>query len=399
MLKLRRLLICLAIALAGCSTAPRRTFLPTDLDLASGNPAASGEYEPIPPAPRFAPPPATRPASHPAHARTYADTWIPLIRWARENHSGSVAEISAQPTPAFSLTTSNGVFVFETGSSLAKWNGMELHLGFEPQLIDGQPFVHALDLEKNVEPLIHGLVLPSKPNPVIVIDPGHGGSNTGTRSVLDGRFEKVFTLNLARRLAPLLEREGWRVFLTRTNDTDVSLADRVAFAERCGADLFVSLHFNAPGAGRSPSGVETYCLTPVGMHSSLTRGYDDDPLRAFPNNAFDGQNLEYAARLHRAVLSVNGDLDRGIGRARFLTVIRGQNCPAVLVEGGYLSDPDEARRISDPVYCEKLATALADALALKSAVRFTNAAAPAEVNGTNSVPDSSTSAANHGPSL
>ncbi|HEX4644822.1 MAG TPA: N-acetylmuramoyl-L-alanine amidase, partial [Verrucomicrobiae bacterium] len=146
------------------------------------------------------------------------------------------------------------------------------------------------------------------------------------------------------------------------NDTMVTLSNRVAFAEQRKADLFLSLHFNSSSPDREPAGLETYCLTPAGMPSNLTRGFYDDAGHVFPNNAFDAQNLQYAMRLHRALLKVNGNADRGILRARFLSVLQGQNRPAVLVEGGYLSNPREARQIADPNYRQKLAEAVAHAL-------------------------------------
>ena len=79
-------------------------------------------------------------------------------------------------------------------------------------------FVNGLDLQQNLEPLLCAPPLTFRTNRVIVIDPGHGGSNVGTHSVLDGRFEKEFTLDWAERLKPLLEQEGWTVFLTRNGD-------------------------------------------------------------------------------------------------------------------------------------------------------------------------------------
>ena len=98
------------------------------------------------------------------------------------------------------------------------------------------------------------------------------------------------------------------------------------------------------------------------MRSTITRGYGDDPALEFPNNAFDAQNLQLALRLHRNLLDVNGHLDRGVRRARFLSVLRGQQRPAILIEGGYLSSPLEARRIADPAYRQKLAEAVARGL-------------------------------------
>src|SRR5690349_17523989 len=98
------------------------------------------------------------------------------------------------------------------------------------------------------------------------------------------------------------------------------------------------------------------------MPSSLRRGFEDDSTHTFPNNAYDAQNLQYAVRLHRALLKVNGSVDRGVRRARFLSVLRGQNRPAVLLEGGYLSNPKEARLIADPAHRQKLAEAVAKVL-------------------------------------
>ncbi len=260
----------------------------------------------------------------------------------------------------FALMTSAGLLAIQAGALAARWDGMEIHLGFKPQLIDGQPFVHTLDLEKNIKPLIHGVAPIPRTNRVVVIDPGHGGENTGTKSVIDGTYEKEFTLDWAKRLAAILTTNGWVVFMTRTNDADVPNSNRVDFAEAHKADLFVSLHFNAPS--ETQSGVETYCLTPTGMSSTLTRDFEDDASLVFPNNAFDSENLEYAVKFHRALLRVNGMADHGVRRARFMTVLRGQHRPAVLIEGGFLSNPNEARRIADPEYRQKLAEALSTAL-------------------------------------
>jgi N-acetylmuramoyl-L-alanine amidase len=236
-------------------------------------------------------------------------------------------------------------------------------LGFAPQLIDGQIFIHGLDLKKTIQPLLSGSLGGFlRGNSIIVIDPGHGGENPGTKSVLGHHYEKEYTLDWARRLQPLLAANGWLVFLTRTNDSDLALSNRVAFAEEHKASLFLSLHFNSSAPKEDQAGLETYCLTPAGMPSTVTRGFADDLGFSFPNNAFDAQNLQLAFRVHRALLQVNGFRDRGVRRARFLGVLRWQQRPAILVEGGYLSNPSEARLISDPAYRQKLAEAVAKAL-------------------------------------
>ena len=279
------------------------------------------------------------------------------------------------------------MLVVHAGSRLARWDGLELQLGFAPQLINGQPFVQTLDLQKTIQPLLEGgSDLGLAGNPVIVIDPGHGGENPGTKSVLGNHYEKEFTLDWALRLQSLLAQCGWHAFLTRSNDSDLALSNRVAFATAHRADLFLSLHFNSAAPSRSESGLETYYLTPAGMPSNLTRGFADEVATAFPNNAYDAQNLRLALRVHRALLQVNGNNDRGVRRARFPGVLRSQQCPAVLVEGGYLSNPDEARRINEPRYRQRLAEAVAEALTAESSLASrgrNDSAAPArpEANG------------------
>jgi N-acetylmuramoyl-L-alanine amidase len=353
----------LFVGLTGCSTGSRTgpgSGRPYSHSAPPPNPVPEA-VERVPEGPRLAPPPVSVPEFARPHPNGYVETWIPLGRWSRENGYGPLRRISQGPEPAFALVTSNGIFSVQINSLVANWEGLELHLGFAPQLIDDQPFVHLLDLRKNLEPLIRSCAPPAKTNGIVVIDPGHGGQNTGAASVADGVYEKEFTLDWARRLEPLLANEGWQVFLTRTNDRDVPLADRVAFAEDHRADLFVSLHFNSSAPNQEQAGVETYCLTPAGMPSTLTRGYEDDCSLVFTNNAFDAQNLQYAICFQRALLPVIGN-DRGVRHARFLGVLRGQNRPAVLIEGGYLSNPREAQRIADPAYRQKLAEALAAGL-------------------------------------
>ena len=290
-------------------------------------------------------------------------TWISLDSWAAQRGIGKPHLLPDLPVTTYAIGSSSGVMLLGIGSRDAIWNGVQINLGFEPQIIDDQIFLHGLDLQKNLEPLLcePPLVLPQNSR-VIVIDPGHGGINSGTHSVLNGRLEKEFTFDWARRLAPLLEQEGWRVFLTHTNDVDVSLIDRVMFAETHHADLFISLHFNSLAPEKRPAGLETYCLTPTGMPSTLTRNYPDIWAGNFPNNAYDAQNLKFAVRLHTALLRATGLEDRGVNRARFIGVLHRQHCPAVLIEAGYLSNPADAKLIETPLFRQKLAEAVAAAL-------------------------------------
>ncbi len=351
----------LAALLAGCATGPQ------------GNRAQAPDWEsedvvtvplqPLPSAAPATPAPVVAPPAAFVQTNRPVETWIQLNRWCQENGLSAPCPVGTTAAPAYALATTGGVFMVRAGSQLAQWDGLEVRLGFAPQMINGQPWVHALDLKKTLEPLVKGSGLDFvRSNLTIVIDPGHGGEDSGTRNVLGYGYEKDFTLDWARRLAALLATNGCQVLLTRTRDTDLSLANRIAFAEAHKASVFVSLHFNSAAPDEHQAGLETYCLTPTGMPSSVTRGFGDDPAMAFPNNAFDAQNLRVALQVHRALLQVNGRLDRGVRRARYLGVLRGQNRPAILVEGGYLSNPTEARRIASPLYRQRLAEAVATAL-------------------------------------
>ena len=289
-------------------------------------------------------------------------TWTSVNSWAVAHHLAEPQRLASSPMATYALTSGNGEFVFAIGSRYATWNNREVNLGFEPEMIDGEVFLHGLDLQKNVEPLVCEKPLSFNNGHVIVIDPGHGGMNSGTISVMDHRPEKEFTLDLAKRLKPLLEEQGWKVFLTRTDDYDLALSNRVAFAEEHHADLFISLHFNSSAPDKKQSGLETYCLTPTGMPSTVTRGFADPWSENLPNNNFDAQNLQLAVRLHNALLRTDGENDRGVRRVRFSGVLRGQNRPAILIEGGYLSNPVEAEKIENPDFRQRMAETIAEAL-------------------------------------
>ncbi|MGC8989619.1 MAG: N-acetylmuramoyl-L-alanine amidase family protein, partial [Verrucomicrobiia bacterium] len=156
--------------------------------------------------------------------------------------------------------------------------------------------------------------------------------------------------------------QGWTVFLTRTNDCDVTLSNRVAIADAIGAGLFLSLHFNDANGRATESGIETYCMTPPGLPSALVRGPPENPSVVLPNNAHDTANLRLAFRLHRALVNRTGAVDRGVRRARFMAVLRNQSRPAILVEAGYLSNLRDARLIASPEHRQALAAAIAHAL-------------------------------------
>jgi N-acetylmuramoyl-L-alanine amidase len=289
-------------------------------------------------------------------------TFTPLDRWAADNNLKPAVKLTSSPVLTYSISSRNGICVLEVGTREATWRGMSIHLGFAPEMVDGQLHVHGLDITKTLAPLLVDVPPNFAPHKTICLDAGHGGINGGTISALDGRAEKEFTLDWARRLGNLLSASGWTVFYTRTNDLDVSLSNRVAVAESHQTDLFISLHFNSSAPDHRQSGLETYCLTPTGMPSTLTRGYADVWSDIYPNNAHDIANIQLATRLHSVLLPVSSEEDRGIRRARFMGVLLGQRRPAVLIEGGYLSNRNEAERIENGEFRQKLAEAVASAL-------------------------------------
>jgi len=290
-------------------------------------------------------------------------SWAPLDSWVGQYGVEAFGPSRKGTNLVWSVRSKSGTMEIAIGSRNARWNGRLLWLGYAPTLSENRPQVHAIDLSRNLRPLL-------KPEPwklsrerIVVIDPGHGGGNRGTRSILSGtRFEKEYSLDWARRLKPLLEKRGWKVHLTRDSDVDVPLQDRVAFADRRRADLFISLHFNSSFPKLDPRGIETYALTPRGLPSTTVRSGKDDVNVAHAGNAQDSFNLRLATSVHRSLIESLGATDRGVKRARFMTVLQGQKRPAILIEAGFLSNPDEARLISSPGYRQKLAEAVANAL-------------------------------------
>jgi len=367
------LLACLALCLAGCATAPPEAPPEAPTPPVAPVPAPKPVVKPSPPpVVKIKPPVVSQYTNNPRPVIQFNApppvvsrpvlTFTSLDRWAQEHDIGLPHRLGVTPVVTYAIGSTRGVMILEIGSRDATWNGTLLHLGFPPEMIDDQVFIHGLDLEKNLAPLLCEAPKIPETNPVVVIDPGHGGPQVGTVSVLDGRTEKTFTLDWAKRLAPLLEAKGWQVILTRTNDVDIEVTNRVNFANAHHPALFISLHFNSSAPDHKQAGLETYCLTPTGMPSFITRGYPDIAALNFPANAFDRESLLLAMRLQRSILRASGEEDRGVRRARFLGILRGQHCPCVLIEGGYLSNPREAAQIENPEFREKLAEAVAAAV-------------------------------------
>jgi N-acetylmuramoyl-L-alanine amidase len=238
-------------------------------------------------------------------------------------------------------------------------NGLRLFLGEPVVAHGGSLWIGDIDARTLLGPILRpaGVTRPPPRLRVICLDPGHGGNDTGTRSAGRRLDEKAMTLDVARRLKPLLEAQGYTVVLTRSDDRYIELAERAAIANRAGADLFLSLHFNAfpqPGV----HGTETYLLTRRTQRSTGSARRDPDDAAVLPGNASDEWNAVLAYAMHRQLLTRLRTFDRGMKFARFkvLTLVR---MPAVLLEFGYLSNDAEAKRIATPGYREEIARTVA----------------------------------------
>ena len=301
--------------------------------------------------------------------------YTPLSNWAVANgfHLQSRAGV------AVAYTNRTVRLVFEKDSRTAEINGANVAMSFPAALDKGEMLVSQLDLAKTVDALIYAPAGRKKIS-TIVLDPGHGGKDTGNR--VAGRSEKTYTLLLAQELADQLRAAGFKVSLTRTKDTFVELPVRPDIANRKHADLFVSLHFNATASGQAEvSGPETYCITPIGAASSNAQG-EGANYGATPANVSEKKSLLLAYSVQRALVKNLGAEDRSVRRARF-AVLRDCEMPAILVESGYMTHPVEGKKIFDAGYRKRIAAAI-----VKGIVNYQKLTAPPiapTLNSTNKV--------------
>jgi N-acetylmuramoyl-L-alanine amidase len=200
-----------------------------------------------------------------------------------------------------------------------------------------------------------GMALSAAPR-TIVLDPGHGGPDTGARGAA-GAMEKNVTLALARQLADRLPAH-YRVRLTRTGDYAVGLADRTAEANQINADLFISLHTGA-GFRRHENHVDVWYLNMVSNRRPAAVS-SDAPTVAW--NEIQVRHIEASTRLAGKIKGRLAGLAQGpapeTGGAP-LTVLQGADMPAVLIEVGYLTHPATEQRLSDPAHLRDLAARIA----------------------------------------
>ncbi len=207
----------------------------------------------------------------------------------------------------------------------------------------------------------------------VVIDPGHGGSNLGALGVT-GVYEKDINLAVAKYLRGLLvKKSGVEVLLTREDDRDLPLAERLALANSSGADLFISIHCNA-SFNADAQGAETYVLSPEAALEESERvarkqihrqgrlaSCDDEGTAAVVKDLWQSsahlRSYDLAAIMQGLLVKRCNMKNRGV-KELAIVVLRGAEMPAVVVELGFLSHPKEGRMLADPQYQKDLASAL-----------------------------------------
>jgi N-acetylmuramoyl-L-alanine amidase len=245
---------------------------------------------------------------------------------------------------------------FVSGSREAMINGARSWLCFPLIEQDGKYLVSRTDVAKTIEPLVrpHRVVNVGKVE-TIVLDPGHGGYDKGQVS----RYgcEKDFALDVARKLRPLLQSKGLRVIMTREGDYFVPLEVRAKIANSARNSIFVSIHFNGTNDDPAATGFEIFSFTPRGAPSTSDSAASSSSFNMQPGSSVDGQSMALSACIYHSLLGHIPEYDRGIKRARF-AVLRLTKVPAVLVEGGFLTERGESKLISDKDWRGKLAAAI-----------------------------------------
>ena len=245
---------------------------------------------------------------------------------------------------------------FVSGSREVMINGARSWLCFPVIEQDGKYLVSRTDVAKTIEPLVrpHRVQNVGKVQ-TIVLDPGHGGYDRGQVSRYG--YEKDFALDVARKLRPLLQAKGLRVIMTREGDYFVPLEVRAQIANAARDSIFVSIHFNATNDDPNATGFEIFSFTPRGAPSTSDSAVAPSALSTQPGSTVDAQSMALSACIYHSLLGHLPEYDRGIKRARF-AVLRLAKVPAVLIEGGFLTENGECKLIAQKDWRARLAHAI-----------------------------------------
>lgn len=293
---------------------------------------------------------------------------IRLDRFAQ----GEGMRLQQHSPDAVTIDGDGASMTFFPGQRKIAFDGVQVYLNGDLQRTFGGWFLPAIDQTDVIAPLLQPKKhLQGYGCEVVVLDPGHGGSDPGAVS-LGGLYEKDIALDISKRVRALLEQEGMEVHLTRDDDRYLQLDFRPRIAARKNADIFVSIHLNAAENGKA-RGVETYRLTAAGFPSMEGANEAKFAASEHVGNGYNGANTLLGFHIQKSLHSKTASPDRGLRHARF-AVLRDASCPAVLVEGGFLSNPAEEGLLATEDYRDKVAKGIANGIiSYREAVAAANA--------------------------
>ena len=303
--------------------------------------------------------PPTRAAANSAGLRIDGIEYVPVTELQRR---ASLQSNWTQKDQRLLLKNDRWQIELGVDSRESEINGHRLLLGAPCRLSPHVFYISRIDAEKIVGPiLLPGYQQSAVPDlRVIVIDPGHGGVDNGTTNKRLGLFEKTMAFDVATRLSKLLRAEGYKIVMTRETDTKIELPLRAAMANTVGADLFLSIHFNSLEDDTKTNGTEIFSFAPADFRStdSWSRKTDDSEKEPSPVNKYDHWSSVVGYAMQHEMLGALKTFDRGKKIAHW-GVLKPLNCPGILIESGFLSNPSEARKISTPEYRQQIADAIA----------------------------------------
>lgn len=247
------------------------------------------------------------------------------------------------------------------GKRVLYLNRIPIYLGFPTLESNSRLYMALADYQHVLQPILTPQAFPEKPAlRRIVIDAGHGGSDVGAKNDAYRLLEKDLTLDVSQRLKSMLKRRGYEVVMTRDSDRFIPLDRRPQIANRAKGDLFISIHFNA-AARTTAEGYETYALTPQYQASSKYTEPGRGDSRRYDGNDQDPWNTLLGYHVQRSLVQTMGGTDRGLKRARFL-VLKHLDCPGVLLELGFVSNPETAHKVRSATFRQSLAQSLYDGI-------------------------------------
>ncbi len=245
---------------------------------------------------------------------------------------------------------------FVRGSREAMINGARSWLCFPLVEKDGKILVSRTDVAKTIEPLLRPQRVANVGKvQTVILDPGHGGHDRGQVSRYG--YEKDFALDVARKLRPFLQAKGLRVIMTREGDYFVPLEVRAQIANATRNSIFVSIHFNGTNDDPNATGFEIFSFTPRGAPSTSDSAAAPSSVSMQPGSEVDAQSMALSVCIYHSLLGHIPEFDRGIKRARF-AVLRLTRVPAVLIEGGFLTERGESQLIAKKDWRANLAQAI-----------------------------------------